>query len=436
MSSSGVLLELIFFRPNRSIKGILISSLLFLVIAPIVILGFFTLEEIEKSLENDVMARNHVMARSLAVQVDEILSRAEKVIGVTGQLARNSLAAPEDLNAVLSATVDSFPAFSHLLILDGNGIIRHSSRKGNSWIGYDFSQHSHFIETVKQTGSFWWSLSHIPIRGKAPTLAVGRNFGDLLMFGYMDLARLSRNVEALSREVGVRAAVLDRNANVTACSEPGKAEQRLNLLNLPFVRKGLRGEFKTGRRPDENGSDAIVSVAEIKTASLFAVIFQDADRALAVVSYVRKVFLLTLSLACIIAIVVMTYIFRHIKGPLTAFSNYTDQVADGRYELMAGEKRLAEFRTLELNFLRMAKAVSARETDLKQALEEVKQLSGLLPICAKCKKIRDDKGYWNDLESYIQDHSNVSFSHGLCTECSDQLYGQQRWYKKMKQEKH
>jgi hypothetical protein len=55
-------------------------------------------------------------------------------------------------------------------------------------------------------------------------------------------------------------------------------------------------------------------------------------------------------------------------------------------------------------------------------LHEVKTLSGLLPICASCKKIRDDKGYWNNLEMYISEHSSAEFSHGLCPGCAQELY--------------
>jgi hypothetical protein len=60
--------------------------------------------------------------------------------------------------------------------------------------------------------------------------------------------------------------------------------------------------------------------------------------------------------------------------------------------------------------------------ELTHALREVKQLSGLLPICASCKKIRDDKGYWTILEAYIQDHSKAQFSHGICPDCVKKLY--------------
>ena len=57
---------------------------------------------------------------------------------------------------------------------------------------------------------------------------------------------------------------------------------------------------------------------------------------------------------------------------------------------------------------------------LQEALEKVKTLSGLLPICAGCKKIRDDKGYWSQIETYILEHTEASFTHGLCPECGKQ----------------
>jgi PAS domain S-box-containing protein len=60
--------------------------------------------------------------------------------------------------------------------------------------------------------------------------------------------------------------------------------------------------------------------------------------------------------------------------------------------------------------------------NLKNSLTKVRKLSGLLPICASCKKIRDDKGYWNQIEAYIRDHSEAEFSHGICPECSEKLY--------------
>ncbi len=71
------------------------------------------------------------------------------------------------------------------------------------------------------------------------------------------------------------------------------------------------------------------------------------------------------------------------------------------------------------------RAEAGRETlilDLQEALSRIKTLKGLLPICATCKKIRDDKGYWNHIESYIRKHSEAEFTHGICPSCAQKLY--------------
>jgi hypothetical protein len=60
--------------------------------------------------------------------------------------------------------------------------------------------------------------------------------------------------------------------------------------------------------------------------------------------------------------------------------------------------------------------------ELQGALAKIKTLKGMLPICASCKKVRDDKGYWSQIEAYISEHSEAEFSHGLCPECAQKLY--------------
>jgi DNA-binding NtrC family response regulator len=80
------------------------------------------------------------------------------------------------------------------------------------------------------------------------------------------------------------------------------------------------------------------------------------------------------------------------------------------------ERALREWKLLTER--RDAVAAQARlVTQLEEALSKVKMLSGLVPICSGCKKIRDDQGYWEQVESYIQKHSNAQFSHGFCPDC-------------------
>ncbi|MCA1793751.1 MAG: transporter substrate-binding domain-containing protein [Desulfobacteraceae bacterium] len=70
----------------------------------------------------------------------------------------------------------------------------------------------------------------------------------------------------------------------------------------------------------------------------------------------------------------------------------------------------------------LEKKVDERTRHLQDALEKVKTLRGLLPICMHCKKIRDDKGYWNQMEAYIHKHSDVEFSHSICSDCAKKYY--------------
>ncbi|MDP2886576.1 MAG: PAS domain S-box protein [Ignavibacteria bacterium] len=74
----------------------------------------------------------------------------------------------------------------------------------------------------------------------------------------------------------------------------------------------------------------------------------------------------------------------------------------------------------------LGEAVKERERliqELQHALENIKTLQGLIPICGNCKKIRDDKGFWNQVEGYIMAHSDATFTHGVCPECAKKLYG-------------
>jgi len=70
-----------------------------------------------------------------------------------------------------------------------------------------------------------------------------------------------------------------------------------------------------------------------------------------------------------------------------------------------------------VRMVELRELLAARVRDLEEAMTRVKQLSGLLPICAYCKKVRDDKNYWQQVESYVGQHSEARFSHGICPDC-------------------
>ncbi len=73
--------------------------------------------------------------------------------------------------------------------------------------------------------------------------------------------------------------------------------------------------------------------------------------------------------------------------------------------------------------------------ELQKAMDEIVELSGLLPICSSCKNIRDDKGYWNQIENYLSEKSGIAFSHSICPDCAQKLYPNYSKSKLSKQDK-
>ena len=84
---------------------------------------------------------------------------------------------------------------------------------------------------------------------------------------------------------------------------------------------------------------------------------------------------------------------------------------------------LGEFAAIALHNARTLDTLKETIGALKKALGEVKTLRGIIPICARCKKVRDEDGYWQEVDAYISEHSESDFSHGLCEECVEALYG-------------
>jgi PleD family two-component response regulator len=91
-------------------------------------------------------------------------------------------------------------------------------------------------------------------------------------------------------------------------------------------------------------------------------------------------------------------------------------------EVLARVNTHLTIRNLQKTLQAQNNELQQKNKELQQALGSVNTLSGLLPICAHCKKIRDDAGYWQDVEIYIRDHSDAVLSHGLCPDCIVDLY--------------
>ncbi len=94
----------------------------------------------------------------------------------------------------------------------------------------------------------------------------------------------------------------------------------------------------------------------------------------------------------------------------------------GGHLMMAPDHILQEMTALTNEMANMARELHRKNRDLVEAQAKIKTLSGIIPICSHCKEIRDDKGYWNQLEKFISEHSEAQFSHAICDKCLKKYY--------------
>jgi HAMP domain-containing protein len=133
----------------------------------------------------------------------------------------------------------------------------------------------------------------------------------------------------------------------------------------------------------------------------------------------------------IIGCVIAAVFALTITGPIYALTEAADALGSGKFEGKIQIRSKDEIGKLAESFTKMANDLKSAEEEVKaytrgqeelvrelqKALSKIKTLSGLLPICSWCKRIRDDKGYWKQVEVYVSEHSEADFTHGICPEC-------------------
>lgn len=134
-----------------------------------------------------------------------------------------------------------------------------------------------------------------------------------------------------------------------------------------------------------------------------------------------------LILTTAVAIFISEVLVMILLGYLPPLTSYQEALLDGALLSIIVFPTLYffVFRPLRLHIDQRQRAEAQKDTmitELQKALDEVSTLQGIIPICASCKNIRDDEGFWHQVEAYVSSHSNALFSHGICPKCTKKLY--------------
>ncbi|HCL00089.1 MAG TPA: hypothetical protein DHW42_08310 [Candidatus Marinimicrobia bacterium] len=172
----------------------------------------------------------------------------------------------------------------------------------------------------------------------------------------------------------------------------------------------------------------------------------DKSEAFAPLAQIRILFWLTAILGIALVLLLGNRISKKISAPISKLKKGVEIIGTGNLDYKVGisakdeigqlsrafDKMTGDLRKSVVSINELNKEVTERKRveqerekligELTEALNKVKQLGGMLPICANCKKIRDDDGYWQQIEAYISEHADVEFSHGLCPDCVKELY--------------
>lgn len=267
-----------------------------------------------------------------------------------------------------------------------------------------------FAEQARQYGfdrtAYMDALSKVPVLSEDKARQVMAFFSDLTVvivnssINKLQLMDLNRNLE---KKVLERTAALEEEIKVRQAEKQFSESLIHSLPGLMYVFNQM-GELKRWNKNFETVSG--LTVAQIREMEPFDFIVEE-DRAI-IKEAIKKVFR---------------------EGSATAEARIA--TVDGRqiphfftgYHFKQGEMDYLVGVGLDIS----DRVRSEREKEnlirkLQHALSEVKQLSGFLPICSSCKKVRDDEGYWNQIDAYIKRHSEVEFSHSLCPDCARKLY--------------
>jgi HAMP domain-containing protein len=199
-------------------------------------------------------------------------------------------------------------------------------------------------------------------------------------------------------------------------------------------------------RAKVGGKKLLVGATYIKDLDWIEITLIDSRRVLHH-PFFRPLFLLSMITGLLLVFLAWAVVNSLVLKPLADVTDMAKRIPSGNYSVTPTTDRRDEIGMLEQTFSEMSSKIrlntetleariskrtaeldrtnqmlQANIDELMQAHENVKTLGSMLPICCVCKKIRDDKGYWNQLEAYIRDHAGTNFSHGFCPDCQRTLY--------------
>lgn len=208
-------------------------------------------------------------------------------------------------------------------------------------------------------------------------------------------------------------AVLLSHIYMAKCQETGREQERIFFSTIESLNELERINTKGAEK-----------LASAETLQRFMLARSRLNTFMRMVEYTQYAF-------AVIILLLLLYTLKNILLPIRNMATAAHRLREGHLGVKVPVSANDELGYLAEAFNSMSAGLKEREEQMKlsnrelhEALLKIKTLHGLLPICAFCKNIRDDEGYWHKVENYLSEHTDIRFTHGLCENCIKKLYPQ------------
>ncbi|HVN96375.1 MAG TPA: cache domain-containing protein [Syntrophorhabdaceae bacterium] len=440
-----------------------IGGMLVVIIA-FVIVGSANFYYVSKSMESFARERATLIAKSLADHVETDLAGKLKAISMLAVDPQVVAAASAGnyygvMEAKMKAIFQSYGSYLEgAFITDKSGIIRIDTVDVKR-LGLDLSDRRYFLNA--RTGNptisdamFSRATGDPIIMLSAPIMANHQFVGVIACA--LKINYLLDSIGSVTLGKTGYSFMIDRNGMTIA--HPRKdyilTKDSLRVPGVENVAARMTAQETGTAEYSFEGTPKMAGFAPIEITGWSVAVTQDRSEFLGPARTIISNILVFSPIALFIALILGTMIARELSQPIQNLSRAAKGLARGEWQQLPDTGRKDEIGEVVRSFNSMSEQLqetfmaqkraeddlfrlnqeleqrvslrtgelTSKTTELEKALSEVKKLSGLLPICSSCKKIRDDKGYWNQIESYIKDHSEAEFSHGICPDCTKKLY--------------
>ena len=366
----------------------------------------------------------------------------------------------QDLQRTVEAIRSAMPAFKRAGVLDVQAnVIAFSplvDDLGHSTLGRNFADRP-YIPTLRQSLQPWVADVVMGRIGRpepiialvVPVVRDGRYDGYCI--GIVDASLIQEVLAIVTSSTDAQLTLLDRSGHVVASTRKDLAMMSAFVPPSGERRPLSEGVWhvippaRPGRSALQRWSDSVILQEGLLSPQLPWKLVVESPQAPLIWSLARITIrgLGTLLLLILLTIALAQLLSRRFTRAIARLEEATRTFPErlgGAPGADLAPSRIAEIQHLNDRFQQMVDAlqvsfrelsdlkdtleqrVTTRTQELQTALDTIKTLHGIIPICASCKKIRDDQGSWNQLETYISQHTDADFSHGICPECARKLY--------------